>query len=683
MRKTSNGEEEMNKVEERQITSLCSRYLIPFFYGEGRACYEQICEKLCQENPLQWELTDVKQQAEQDIYEYLLHAFSGQADHTSLGSVWRYTGGRNTSLRENKGLKNLLYNSTGQWGDMQGQKEDEEVPAGAVWMDRTDTIELRVTEAGLFLFRTGVGFFWYELKVTDQELALPALKKLKNKLKEINRREESERLLEICGTGFLKKEEPLDTLVLKGESKQDVEQTAGAILFAEKKAKERIDIQPEETENGVVEVVEKVVQLIGWKYSLCRKFTFGNWVAEILSQLSEEIRYCAPKKNCLIPPEEKPKEKELLPLITDKQNETDVRQLPQVIQEQPQKTEDRKLPQIVPDKALIYFYGILSREQAVGEKTAGSDRKEVYESLYHLSNGYTEAYHMPEQITERMYRPFENVLWMASREGCACLTTGNVEFLRYGMIHKFTSDYFLLYVLALHQSYTLLKYADEISSQMSAQWEDYTRDAAEVFTRLEQKMSAIQVFLMKSTTASVSHIQHQNEFYRYLQKRLQIREDIKSVTQGLEALTEIQRIHYEAEQRAKEKEEEERRRKQKAEQETKENEEKIRRQKQEDAQREKEKQEQEKQDMMDSRLNISLGLVSLLAAISAYCDGTALLQVWWEKGDGIAEYLKQPKYWTYIVLYGIVTILGIYAVCALLGAFRQNLKHRQEIKKRK
>ena len=752
----------MGKKKKGQLQAKCSRYLVPFFYGKDGTGYEQLNEKLLGQDLPQWELADVKKQTEQDVYEYLLHAFSGHADATSLGSVWRYTGEGDAAVHAQDGLKHLLYNSSGKWEPVRKNREEKsvetaegqvaraqsmpvgeekegacaeqgaraqsmpvgeekegacaeqgaraqsmpveeekeavcavqaeecevqpvpeewEIPEGAVSMDKKRVVDVWVKKAGLFLFKSGVGFFWYELEVQDRGQSVSDWKKMQNKFKELNRREESLRLLEVCGKSFLEGASVPDTLWCK--------KTDGSELKVEKLILKRMrtaqSIQEKCPDTGK-KIIKEIIPREGWKYWQCQKFTFGNWAAQILGQLSKDIQYCAPKKNCLLPPEQKQAGGEMLPFL-------------------------------VPDKALIYYYATLEqgtrKEVSAAEEIQQKREKEgdvsyldmqqVYACLYHLSNGYTDAYHMPEQITERMYRPFENVLWMASREGCACLGVARkgAEFLNDGMIQKITNDYFLLYVLALHQSYTLLKFADEISSQMPAQWDVYTQDEEAIFTALEQKMAAIQVFLMKSTTASVSHIQHQNEFYRYLQHRLQIREDIKSVTQGLGALTEIQRIHCEARQRQKEKAAEEQRRQEKEAQEAREKAAEAQRQKEKEAQearekaaeaqrqkekeiqRAKEKADQEKQDMVDTRLNLSLGMLSLLAVISAYCDGTALLQMWIGKAGSITEYLKQPKYWLYVGVYVLVTIAAFMVIKTLVSTGCHYWKQKREMKKKK
>ena len=75
----------------------------------------------------------------------------------------------------------------------------------------------------------------------------------------------------------------------------------------------------------------------------------------------------------------------------------------------------------------------------------------------------------------------------------------------------------------------------------------------------------------------MSHISHQNDFYEYLLRRLRIRENIEGLTIGLESLEKLQ----EARER-----------------------ERIQRI---------ESLENEEQELSDDRLNIGLGLISILA----------------------------------------------------------------------
>ena len=69
---------------------------------------------------------------------------------------------------------------------------------------------------------------------------------------------------------------------------------------------------------------------------------------------------------------------------------------------------------------------------------------------------------------------------------------------------------------------------------------------------MENLTSKLNSFLVKGAYASVSHIQHQNGFYQYGIERLNIKEDVQSVTVGVEALAQIQRLKHEALEESKE-----------------------------------------------------------------------------------------------------------------------------------
>ena len=61
-------------------------------------------------------------------------------------------------------------------------------------------------------------------------------------------------------------------------------------------------------------------------------------------------------------------------------------------------------------------------------------------------------------------------------------------------------------------------------------------------TKIQRLLAEMNTFTMKSTHASVSHIQHQNDFYEYGMTRLRIREDAESVVAGAESLDEMQNL---------------------------------------------------------------------------------------------------------------------------------------------
>ena len=187
----------------------------------------------------------------------------------------------------------------------------------------------------------------------------------------------------------------------------------------------------------------------------------------------------------------------------------------------------------VPDKALLYSYYI-----AFGDM----DTQELLKLNYRLSSGYDTKYKLPNSIVENCFTPFENVVWKITKEGCGCAvnTDEKDSFFTRLFVDKVRNDYFILYLLLLYQSYSLLMYAEKIELKMSANPEFYLNSKDD--TKIQRLLAEMNTFTMKSTHASVSHIQHQNDFYEYGMTRLRIREDAESVVAGAESLDEMQNL---------------------------------------------------------------------------------------------------------------------------------------------
>ncbi len=188
------------------------------------------------------------------------------------------------------------------------------------------------------------------------------------------------------------------------------------------------------------------------------------------------------------------------------------------------------------DKVVLFHCGLLSK----------CDNSE--ETLVYLTRGYKGSYQLSDNQLEQIYKPFENVRCFATSEGCgyyALIDDDTPSF--FSDLTKVNTDYFLLYMLALYQSYTLLHYSELIAEKLSATQGDYKNYSKKLESSLDDLTTELNVFLAKSVYASVSHIQHQNEFFKRVSQSLLISENIASVSAGIEALNNIERTLYEDE----------------------------------------------------------------------------------------------------------------------------------------
>lgn len=105
------------------------------------------------------------------------------------------------------------------------------------------------------------------------------------------------------------------------------------------------------------------------------------------------------------------------------------------------------------------------------------------------------------------------------------------------------NDYFLLYIRVIYQSFSLMKYAVYTSEVLPNDFMTYLQISEETESlsdKISRISTEISLFLVKSVATSVSHIQHQNDFYSYLYEQFKIKEDISCVTAGLDVLNELQ-----------------------------------------------------------------------------------------------------------------------------------------------
>ena len=263
----------------------------------------------------------------------------------------------------------------------------------------------------------------------------------------------------------------------------------------------------------------------------------------------------------------------------------------------------------IPDKALLYTYYIVLDD---------IEQSELVKLNYRISSGYDTKYKLSDALTEKSFIPFDNVVWKITKEGCGCAvnTDEKDSFFTKLFVDKVRNDYFILYLLLLYQSYSLLMYAEKIELKMSANPEFYLNSKDN--TKIQRLLAEMNTFTMKSTHASVSHIQHQNEFYEYGMTRLRIKEDTESVVAGAESLGEMQKLVEEKENNNK-----------------------------------------------DSRLNAALAVLSIWALFSAISDGIACID--WLFYDKNLRGSKIYASCSVIVITIIVTI-GVYALVKVFGS---------------
>lgn len=183
----------------------------------------------------------------------------------------------------------------------------------------------------------------------------------------------------------------------------------------------------------------------------------------------------------------------------------------------------------VPDKAILFHH------------LSTNNKDKIVEYAYYLTRGYKDSYNMPLNIEDKMYKPFKNVYFYATSEGCGYYGLADIYNENFfNNSTKVIGDYFEMFLLLLYQSYTLVLCSEKISTGISGNVDDYTKYNDNQIEELDRISTELNVFLAKSVYSSVSHIQHQNDFYEYVSSTFRIRENIESVSAGIESLRNLE-----------------------------------------------------------------------------------------------------------------------------------------------
>lgn len=478
------------------------RYVVPFSVDLSKKSFGEYCNIInsIEDNP--YEIMETKEQnmkpstkykwnrkslmvkSEQDVYRYILDAFSDKGDvteldETNIGCYWEYA----STEKENCKQKNIIE------------------------MEWESSKSIVIKDMGLFLFKTGIGFLWYEIEI-DSISDVDELIHFQNRFKELSHTYKKD--LEIR-KDLEKKIYDEEIIIVPKDAKKEgneyIELHNSKDNFIEQEVWNRIIKENQIDSNLVLQAkyIEKNKLLI-INYYVKRSFSMGWWIHKRLEKIDAEFY--------------------------------------------PDREYNSEEKVNVPDKALLFSY-VINNEKA-------EDKEKI---AYYLANGYKSSYKLGNDARQEMQHPFDNVIWYATKEGCVYYAEPdeeNLNFFYTNMYKKVMNDYFVLYIKALYQSYSLLKYAIRIEETFVAESDSYdlNKDADKVrenLASIKEIRMDINLFLVKSVATSVSHIHHQNRFYEYLLSQLRIKEDVKSVSAGLAALNELVRTEVEEEDKSIEK----------------------------------------------------------------------------------------------------------------------------------
>ena len=512
-------EKKEKSIQNYEVLDTRNRYFVPFEFPKDFE-FDVVCKSIDDkryEDGGHWVRSAVRsdnkgngEDEDDDLFRLIVDEFTmvdRKRDANNLGCHWLY------KVADGGSVLNFLYNQA----------------------DGKFSMQVDIAELGLYIFRTGIGILWYQVEFkpdNDQIMDSERLISFQHIFNKLNDDIHIRMWMDNC-------------LCLNPASSR-----ASKILAKTAKAcgdGESVSVLPDER----------------------LPFSLGNWLAEQLSFL--QVEYFFQRKNHypkdLMTYYERSRHDYIIPedisyKVRKKCKERDELikgYLEHVRGKMEESAFYKQFPAMCPNKGIIFSYTYFKSDDE------DADEKEQAHIVYLLANGYNRNFNYSDHVRATMKKPFKNVFWYATREGGGYYAFEKADNYFYGEVapRKIRANYFVLLVKVLYQSYSLLHFTHLLSgSEISVDYRDYMAIEddenidKELRKHLSKLRSMINVFLLKSIVTSVGHVQHLNEYYSYLEKQLYIKEDIESVTAGLDVMDDLVKEQMEKDKAQLEKAEE-------------------------------------------------------------------------------------------------------------------------------
>lgn len=276
---------------------------------------------------------------------------------------------------------------------------------------------------------------------------------------------------------------------------------------------------------------------------ICNVISLGVWIANLLKNLT--IRF--------VPNRTTPFTQEVIDINTNGKEVKTENEKRLIIY--PPKNCTLRFPEyskdinIIPDKAICFSYVVFNPNISFDEITEEERRSFSYYSSRGFKNG-TVYY---EQDDNKPYKVFRDTYWNACQEGCSYVafptkvnendakadkTKENLYFYENTLIKRIEYSYLYLYIRSLYESRSILKYSRQISEKLSFSVKEYNK--GEQFKEVSNLYAKINLFRTKVLSSSVSFTSIHVDFYHFVKGALHIDEDAEKLTQGLDALNDLQ-----------------------------------------------------------------------------------------------------------------------------------------------
>ncbi|MGE8021532.1 hypothetical protein ACQKOM_21950 [Peribacillus frigoritolerans] len=199
-----------------------------------------------------------------------------------------------------------------------------------------------------------------------------------------------------------------------------------------------------------------------------------------------------------------------------------------------------------PSHAIVYSSALLESDF----RKEKNYNKQLLNYLFQMRKSFKDTYDAPPSEYEidghnEIIQLFENSFWGVSLEGAA-----HIAYLKDNEADIFFKDthtknvrevYFYLYILALHQHYTL-QYFSTLVSRLPANLDDYLETKKNSRKSVENLRSRMVFFTLRCAFKQVSHISHQTSLYEMFRRALRIEELMDELHLEIEALSSITEI---------------------------------------------------------------------------------------------------------------------------------------------
>ena len=184
----------------------------------------------------------------------------------------------------------------------------------------------------------------------------------------------------------------------------------------------------------------------------------------------------------------------------------------------------------VPPAALLFSYLCYHCE----------DRDRLKETTVHMAMGFDPRNRQSAETNRSCHELSNDVFYYVCQGGCAISVISNAENEYFFIRNSPAARYSFVLFLLLYQHSSLLNFTMRLYTDFPSDSQSYLGNSAYA-DKMQDFLTDVDAFLMKSDISTVSYLQSYNVFYAACRKALNIEEDKQSLRSGFESLSSIQR----------------------------------------------------------------------------------------------------------------------------------------------